>query len=284
VKITLCCLALGVFPLPGQIAAIAVYSHYQNPPAPAAVAQLQSETAAILAPLGLELSWKSLDHPNQVSAQLAVVTLRGTCDARGVPPAPFRSGGLGWTHISDGEVLPFMDVDCDRIRGFVRGTLAAFGPAERDRLLGRAIGRVIAHELYHILGRTTHHGTMAGSRPVYTAQELTSDRFLLEEPECRILHVSGARIDEDMGSSKRGQDKYIEKKCGVCHGPKGEGTHRAPTLRVNGRFTSAAELAMKLALDAGAMCRSAGHLKIASPSLDVGDIADLVRFLNTPVY
>ena len=275
--------------MPGQIAAIAVYTQFQHPPSTIVETALKQETESILEQVGLELEWRSLAgiHGNEVSEQLAVVTFKGFCESRGLPPAPFRSGGLGWTHITDGEILPFMDVDCDHIRGFIRAPLSQLGPVERDKALGRAVGRVMAHELVHILGRKSHHGSRAVDRPSYTVQELMTDH-LTDGPECRVLEpadkrrrpVREATFTESTASAKRGQAKFVEKRCSTCHGARGEGTKRGPALRQPGRLTDVVELTTKLAIDGDAMCRRAEHLKMPTPSLNHGDVEDLLHFLN----
>jgi len=281
---------MGALPMPGQVAAIAVYTQFQHQPPPAVVSSLEKEATEILSPLGLELDWRSLEgvHGNEISQQLAVVKFKGTCDARDLLPSPFRSGGLGWTHISDGEILPFMDIDCDHIRGFVRSPLAGMAAGERDAALGRAMARVMVHELYHILGRTVRHGSGPADHRAYTVQELTSDRLLLEQGECRIVDAADSKapsartflFSRPPGSSRRGQAKFLEQKCGLCHGARGEGSSRGPALRIAGHLLDAAELATRLGMQSRAMCRRADQLKIPAPALTASDIHDLVKYLN----
>ena len=76
-------------------------------------------------------------------------------------------GALGWTHVSDGAILPFSEIDCDRIREFVQKELLYWKPAEREEVLGRAMARVVAHELYHIFANTPHHGSDGVAKAAY---------------------------------------------------------------------------------------------------------------------
>jgi len=150
----------------------------------------------------------------------------------------------------------------------------------------------VVHELYHILGRTAHHGSGTVDHSAYTVQELMSDQFQLEDGECRIVEVSKSRpvalrdllMGRIPGSLKQGQIKYAEKGCSVCHGPNGEGTRHGPSLRAPGHLIQPSELATRIGIDGRAMCRRADQLKVVPPSLAQEDIADLVRFLNTPLY
>ena len=81
-------------------------------------------------------------------------------------------GPLGWTHISEGAILPFADIDCDGIRSFLQaGLLGARADTEKS-MYGRAVGRVLAHELYHIFANTQHHGAGGVGKATYTVDNL----------------------------------------------------------------------------------------------------------------
>uniref|UniRef100_Q01ZN0 Cytochrome c domain-containing protein n=1 Tax=Solibacter usitatus (strain Ellin6076) TaxID=234267 RepID=Q01ZN0_SOLUE len=288
-KPALWCLAFGILPLPGQVAALAVYTEFQHTPNAAVVDSMHAEVDSIILPLGLGLEWRSLDgHGDQVSGELAVVSFKGTCDSGAQPSHADDSRSLGWTHISDGQILPFTDVDCDRIRAFVRTRINGSDPNDRDRLLGRAVGRVLAHELYHILARRSHHGSGSVDRPEYASRDLVSDDFQLQETECRILQLvnSGAipsgiaDIEGATGSAKQGEAKFLKERCSVCHGPRGQGTRNGPPLRKGAHAVSPVVLAAQLGIDSVAMCRRAKQLKLPPLSISAGDLPDLVRFLN----
>ena len=105
-------------------------------------------------------------------------------------PRDVNPGALGWTHVSDGAILPFSDVDCDRVRVFLQKHLLSVRPADRQTAFGRALGRVVAHELYHIFANTTHHGSDGVGKPAYTVQDLLSDEFRFEEREGEALRTS----------------------------------------------------------------------------------------------
>jgi hypothetical protein len=237
------------------------------------------------------LVWKSIEGQDrvEVSRRLVVATFQGLCDTRGLPAATFHDGSLGRTHMTDGNVLPYMDVDCDRIRGFLRTLLMLTAPLERYQTLGRAMGRVFAHELYHVLGQTKHHGAGSGDKSNYTVRELT-DRRLRAVSDCRILRIENSQpgaanaLPPTTGSGHRGALKFAEKLCHVCHGPAGQGSRRAPALRTPDRPVGAAVLAMRLGIDGPAICRQADQLKMPPPTLGQQDIDDLGRFLNAPAF
>jgi hypothetical protein len=53
--------------------------------------------------------------------------------------------------------------------------------AQRDYYYGRALARVIAHELYHVLMRTTDHSRNGVSRSCFSTADLVSERFTFED-------------------------------------------------------------------------------------------------------
>jgi hypothetical protein len=186
-KMLLLGLALAALPASGESpansgAAITLYSDFQQPPPPAVLDAMEDEIHAIMAPLGLRFEWRLLNAPRggEAIAELAVITFRGRCDVEGLVPVTLHPGALGWTHVSDGVILPFSDVDCDGIRGFLQAALIRMKSEDRDEAYGRAIGRVLAHELYHIFADTQKHGTSGVAKAVYTVRELLSHVFTFE--------------------------------------------------------------------------------------------------------
>lgn len=199
-KTLLFCVALAV--LPGfseqrgaSIAPIVLYTQFQQPPPAAVLEALQEELDSVMAPMGLSFEWRPLAgvHGDEVSAELAVVNFKGKCDATNLGPHGTNPGALGWTHVSDGAILPFSDVDCDRIRGFLQGQLLSTRREDREEVFGRAVGRVLAHELYHIFANTPVHGACGIGKAAYTVKELVSGNFQFEEREQGVLRASRPR-------------------------------------------------------------------------------------------
>lgn len=283
VKFTLCCLMLAVRPTFGEIAPVAVYTQFQHEPPPAVVASLKEEVESIMEPIGLPIVWRSLAgvRGNEVSEELAVATFKGSCEGTSLATVPFRRGALGWTHLSNGEILPFTDVDCDRIHAFVQHGLLSTASEKRNRVFGRALGRVLAHELFHIFAVTTQHESTGVDQPAYTSRELLSDQFR-SLPELQILRL-GIRVPgERRGSPKKGEMVYGGSGCSVCHGATGEGTRSGPALRTAGRSVNSVVLAAKLAAHGTQMLHRARQLKVAAPSIVQSDLPNLASFLSTP--
>jgi hypothetical protein len=177
------------------LAPIAIYTSFQQEqPSDAVITAMQEELAAIMAPMGLRFDWRSMKNASgsDVAVELAVVTFKGHCESTRMSPRPEKSGPLGWTHISEGAILPFADVDCDGVRSFLQTGLMGVRPADREELFGRALGRVVAHELYHIFANTQHHGSEGVGKAAYSVQNLLSEDFQFGDKESLALLTSKA--------------------------------------------------------------------------------------------
>jgi hypothetical protein len=124
---------------------------------------------------------------------LAVITFKGRCDAVGLSTRSRFEGALGWTHVSDGQILPFTDISCDRIRQFTQPGLLAVRPDDRAAKFGRALGRVLAHELYHIFANTMRHGSLGVAKESYSMHDLLADDFQFQARESRMLRTNRQR-------------------------------------------------------------------------------------------
>ncbi len=175
---------------PGDACDVAIYTQFAQPAGTLVLEDMKSEITGIFHPLGLRLDWRSLSEANgrqQAVSQILVVRFRGLCEVNVAAPQGSRRGPLGWTHVSDGQILPFTDVDCDRIRDILAEPLAAAVPGERARLLGRAMGRILAHELYHFLGNTSKHGTSGISKSAFNVSDLACPRLELDSAGMELV-------------------------------------------------------------------------------------------------
>jgi hypothetical protein len=198
------CLLTGVVPGCSEtrvatFAPITLYTQFEQAPPGGVLEALQDEVESIMAPIGLRFQWRDLGKAggHEVSAELAVVTFKGRCDAAGLSTRGRFEGALGWTHVSDGQILPFTDISCDRIRQFTQPGLLAVGPDDRAAKFGRALGRVLAHELYHIFANTTRHGAIGVAKESYSMQDLLADDFQFQARESRMLQTNRQRAAVD---------------------------------------------------------------------------------------
>jgi len=277
-------LALAALPAPGQVGSIALYYQFEHQPSSILFESLKQETTSILSPVGLRLQWKILpSNGNDVTSDLAVVTFRGRCDTLD-PEATLRADSrLGWSHVTDNNVLPFAVIDCDSIGGFVQRKLPLTPESDREKLLGRAIARVLVHELDHIFAQTLSHGAREVDQPSYTVEELLAEKIAQLGAQFHILRASQTPLAAFApGSPRTGQAVFARSGCAACHGKNGEGTRRGPVLRAAGRFLTSVVLATRLARDEEKMTSRARSLKLPPPALSESEIQDLVSFLNSP--
>ena len=176
--------------------AIRLYTDFQQTPPHVVLASLQDEVARIMAPMGLGFKWSSLaeNRGNELSVKVAVIHFTGACDTIQSATQPTRTSALGWSYMEDGVVLPFSTIDCDGIRAFLRSDLVGKPKEEVDESFGRAIGRVIAHELYHIFVNTTRHSSHGIAKSYYSPQELLSKHFRFEQKESDELRRSWSDV------------------------------------------------------------------------------------------
>src|ERR1700688_3260988 len=81
--------------------------------------EMKRELQAQLQSSGVELNWRQLDELSASDSfpSLVVVKFHGRCEATAVAaPMPGEPVALAYTHVSNGNVIPFADVEGDRIR------------------------------------------------------------------------------------------------------------------------------------------------------------------------
>jgi len=186
VKQLLLCLALVALPAlcessqsaAATAAPLTLYTDFQQAIPQAVVEALQDEADSIMSPMGLRFEWRPLSdfRSETVSARVAVAHFEARCDVGGLAMRENQPGSLGWTEISDGTILPFIHVDCQRVRTFLQTTLLGYNPKDRERAYGRALGRVLAHELYHVFFDTAQHAARGVAKEKYSVEDLLGAR------------------------------------------------------------------------------------------------------------
>ena len=189
-------LVLGVLPAfaGNRDVPIRLYHQFQQEPPAAVLESLEADLDEIMFPVGLSLEWRSLavNTGREASVELVVIHFNGECDANDFQPIYGYPGPLGWTHVNDGEILPFIGINCDGIRIFLQRRLLGFPEQARASTYRRAVARVLAHELYHVLLRTAKHGSSGIGKACYSVEELLSDEFRFSKKQSDALSAHGA--------------------------------------------------------------------------------------------
>jgi hypothetical protein len=159
---------------------LTVVLEFQDGYSAQSVCAMKREVEKVFQDARLRVDWRSREEAVRgVLGDLAVIRFRGKCLFKPGIAAALEPAALAVTHVSDGVVLPFSDVACDRIAGLLHAAIAGTGAARGDALFGRAMGRVVAHELVHILSRSVAHGTTGVAEAALSARQLTSDALVL---------------------------------------------------------------------------------------------------------
>lgn len=246
---------------------------------------MEDELTAILSPISTEVIWRSLDtstgSERQCGTKLAVIHFMGSCGISDLTSLGAIGATLGTTHISDTDIQPFCDIYSDAIRAQVAPVLATLDSADRPLLYGRAIGRVLAHELYHIFGQSKGHSRSGLMRSSYSAENLTTPEIRFENPEYEKLRTSLAVPTANRFNAKvtpPGMALFLASGCGGCHGFHQQGTPFGPPLLI-GKKVETSPLAARLTLKVSTMFRRARSMKAIWPSFSPRDIAEISAFL-----
>jgi hypothetical protein len=181
--------------IPTPPRAIGIFMDFESTPGRESVGAMEHEVDDLLKSSGVSLAWRLTkdNRGDQPFAGLVILKFKGTCRSEGTYPAsnPFGSIGsvetLGSTKVNHGHVLPYTEVECDQVRKALAYLAPGTGQHERQLALGVAMGRVVAHELYHILGSTTVHAGKGIAQATHSLQDLVSPRRMSFTAENLLL-------------------------------------------------------------------------------------------------
>ena len=161
---------------------LVVYLTADTPQPSEPLQQMQLELTALMFSAGYRLGWRSgADVSAAVnSGALVLVELHGYCGAGQGSLAtepPEAAASLAFSYVAGGRVLPFSTVNCGNLTRVIAPALAGAPQLRRDYLYGRAMARLLAHELYHILANTLEHGRQGIAQSAFSARNLLADGF-----------------------------------------------------------------------------------------------------------
>jgi hypothetical protein len=158
--------------------------------------EMKREVASIMKGSGYVFDWRLRNDAAASSfSNLIVVTLTGECLMDPAREIPNESGPLALAHTSGSNVLRFADVHCNAVSHLVSLAAAAGGYDDRNVLFGRGLGRVLAHELCHILGNTLAHSEDGVFKSTLSGRQLVSRRFEIDPADLDRLRFRHARLE-----------------------------------------------------------------------------------------
>jgi hypothetical protein len=153
---------------------------------------MQREAAAVLAASGLKLNFKlrSESVTGDSYDDLVLMSFRGRCLMDSFPVAMDERGPYAFARTIDGAVQPFAVVECDRVQKSVKKAMWGGDFKHGDALMGRALGRVVAHELYHILAKTDEHDHEGITKKALSGSALISDSMRFSPHDLEKLRTA----------------------------------------------------------------------------------------------
>jgi len=158
---------------------VVVYLQAAASPPAGPVAAMRRETASLLAEAGYTIEWREHGSATETDGILTVLELRGACETPGhsAVPSVLPGAKLASTAVMDGRILPFSWINCRTLTQFLAPVIMNQPDARREFLYGRAMGRIVAHELYHILSNEPGHDEDGVAKPSFTPRDVLADQF-----------------------------------------------------------------------------------------------------------
>jgi hypothetical protein len=187
VAISFCLIAGLAVPLGagvGQVSpsVLTVILDFKGPFSQASLTEMKRESGLVLQSSGVRLDWRMLgEDPYASYGDLVVMTFRGACKYEPATPIDIDDelGPLAMTHSVNGEIQPFGEVNCDRVVNSARNAMLGVDYARADLLIGRALGRVVTHELVHMITRSAEHGLEGVEKSSLSGRQLIAGELPL---------------------------------------------------------------------------------------------------------
>jgi hypothetical protein len=191
-----CATLLAIFSAPALVTAapaVTLVLQFDNAYSAESLDVMEREVASIVSESGIKVDWRMLSDVRSSDSfeSLVVVRFRGACNME--PTLADKRSYYGFTHISDGSVLPFSEVECDKISNSIRPAMSKAQWRERDSVLGRAMGRVLAHELFHMLAKSQHHAVEGVTKSALSPAQLVSPELRMTLTDLEEMHQAAAK-------------------------------------------------------------------------------------------
>jgi hypothetical protein len=168
---------------------ITIVLDFQGPRSEQSVAEMKREFAGIMKDTAVRFDFRSRSQASQEALfDLVLVRFKGKCVLDPVGYLYDERGPMAFTYSTDGAVQPFSEVACDKVTSAVRSAMSGGDFANADLLLGRALGRVLAHEVVHMLSRSGAHGHTGVAKTALSGSQLIAPELRLEPEDVERLH------------------------------------------------------------------------------------------------
>jgi hypothetical protein len=173
---------------------VTVVLDFRGPYSARSLAEMKQEMQGLVKDAGVRLDWKTRDEAvGDENGDLIVVRFSGKCIMEPIGYLYDERGTLAYTHTADGNVLPFSEVSCDQVTASLRSAMFGGDYAEADRLLGRALGRVVTHELVHVLTNSGEHAHDGVYKPALSGKQLITRTLPLSDQDVKRIQSDRRR-------------------------------------------------------------------------------------------
>ena len=171
---------------PPQRPSLGIFLNFDSELPTVSLAAMKAEVAKIMRPTGFALYWRLLvdNQGTEAFSHIAVVQFHGKCQLSNpaVPVTPKGEYGLAATLVRDGSVLPYSDIACDKV-----ARILPSGVGDRQIALGRLLGRIVAHEIYHSVANVTQHAASGIAKGTHSATDLAAGSLMFDDASTRII-------------------------------------------------------------------------------------------------
>lgn len=183
---------------------VLVLTTFETPPDLHFPSTLESGVNAIFASAGVKMLWAPRDTtltsvPNEFLVQLEFRGQCGESRLSGRAELPLVRK-LGAAAVTDGQVLSMATIDCDAIAALVNTAIDGKRPWFISMMYRRLAARVVAHELLHILLRTTQHDETATRSWQISPSALATETRLTNK---EIVALQAPRYEVAVGGQRR---------------------------------------------------------------------------------
>ena len=169
---------------------LTIVLQFQGPHSDRSVEEMKRELEGIMKESKLTLDWRSREEAMRAAFEnLVVVRFKGKCVLEPVPYLMDERGPLAYTYSTDGAIQPFGEIACDRVANAIRPAMSGGDFAKADLLMGRALGRVVAHELVHMLSKSGAHGREGVARTSLSGASLIAPDLRLSPADLERIYT-----------------------------------------------------------------------------------------------
>ncbi len=172
---------------PKSSSPLTVVLEYDHPQSNVSFSAMQGRLQSTLKHAGLqvELRNKTTLPVNAEFESLVVFKMKGTCTMSAWPSSPYdgrQPRTLALAYTTEGEVLPFGEVECDTVRESLQRLLGHSATSKKNETLyGSALAMVMVHEIYHMVANAKVHTHDGLTKEKLSARELLDNKLPLSE-------------------------------------------------------------------------------------------------------